>query len=211
MGDHRLFAAVYDRMTAPMEAQGFGQTRKELLAQACGQVLEIGGGTGANVCHYPADRVDHVAVLEPDGAMRRRLVARLADAPVPVEVHEAGIHEGPFATPLPSLAGSFDTVVSTLVLCSVPDPAAALRSVRRLLKEDGRLLFAEHVLQPGLRGHVQKAVTPAWRRFAGGCHLDRDLVHEIRAAGFFVTDADRFAGPGKTLMGEIVVGVARPS
>jgi len=189
MADHRVFAAMYDRMTASAEHAGLADRRRRLLAGARGDVLEIGGGTGANLAHYPRAGVERVVVVEPDGAMRRRLLKRLAVAPVPVEVHETGIDDAPFAD------GSFDTVVSTLVLCTVPDPAAALDTVRRLLRPGGSLLFLEHVAGIGVRLRLQRLMSPLWQRLLGGCHPDRDIVGTIRAAGFTIAECDRFELP----------------
>lgn len=189
MADHRVFAAMYDRMTAAAEHAGLGDRRRHLLARARGDVLEIGGGTGANLPHYPRTGVARVVVVEPDGAMRRRLLQRVAVAPVAVEVHETGIDDAPFAD------GSFDTVVSTLVLCTVPDPQAALGRIHRLLKPGGSLLFLEHVAGIGLRLHLQRLVSPLWQRMLGGCHPDRDLVSAIRDAGFTIAECDRFNLP----------------
>ena len=186
MAAHPLFAAMYDRVMAPVERAGLADRRRELLGQARGTVLEVGGGTGLNLPHYPS-AAERVVVLEPDDAMRHRLLARVAEAPVPVEVHEAGIEQAPFDDDM------FDTVVSTLTLCTVADPAAALRQMRRVLKPDGRLLFLEHVVAPGARGRVQKAARLVWSRLAAGCHPARDTVGTIRDAGFVVTSCDRFA------------------
>lgn len=161
--------------------------RRRLLAEASGRVLEVGGGTGANLSHYRA--VDSVTVLEPSAAMRRRLLNRLGEAPVAVEVHEAGIESAPFPD------ASFDTVVSTLTLCSVPDLDAGLAQIKRVLAPGGHLLFLEHVTSPGWRNRVQRACDPLWGKFAGGCHLDRDIPALLRAAGFAVTDCERFVMP----------------
>jgi SAM-dependent methyltransferase len=189
MADHRVFAAVYDRMCAPSEQAGLADRRRHLLTQARGDVLEIGGGTGANLTHYPVTGIGRVVVLEPDGAMRRRLLNRVATAVVPVEVHEAGIEDAAFAD------GSFDTVFSTLVLCTVPDPVAALQRVRALLRPDGRLLFLEHVAGLGLLRRAQQFASPLWQRLLGGCHPDRDTVSAIRQAGFTVGECERFSLP----------------
>jgi ubiquinone/menaquinone biosynthesis C-methylase UbiE len=172
-------------VAAPAERAGLADRRRRLLAAASGRVLEVGGGTGANLAHYPAG-LDQVAVLEPDGAMRERLLQKVAAVTTPVEVHDAGIEEGTFPD------ASFDTVVSTLTLCSVPDLQRALASMRRLLKPGGRLLFIEHVRAPGLKGVAQRASAPVWTRMAAGCHPDRDILAAMRAQGFTVTDCDRF-------------------
>jgi SAM-dependent methyltransferase len=136
-GGHPIFAALYDPIGASKERRWMGGRRRRLLAGARGVVLEIGGGTGANLAHYRD--VDRVVVAEPDPFMRRRLARKLEDARVPVEISAAGAEELPFPD------GSFDTVVSTLVLCTVPDQESALDEVRRVLRPGGRLLFIEHV------------------------------------------------------------------
>ena len=132
---HPIFAAFYDPMAASAER------RRRLLAGARGAVLEIGGGTGANLAYYRD--VDRVTVAEPDSFMRKRLGQKLAEVHVPVEVSDAGAEALPFPD------GSFDTVVSTLVLCTVPDQESALDEVRRVLRPGGRLLGIEHVRAEG--------------------------------------------------------------
>jgi SAM-dependent methyltransferase len=201
---HTVFAALYDRATAPAERAGLADRRRRLLAGATGRVLEIGGGTGANLAHYP-DGLDTVVVLEPDGAMRQRLLEKVPSANVPVEVHEAAIED----SSLP--ADAFDTVISTLTLCTVGDLDAALASIRRVLAPGGRVLFIEHVRAPGLQGLAQRASAPVWTRVAAGCHPDRDILAAMRANGFAVTDLDRFrirlmVNP---LINEAVQGTAR--
>lgn len=204
MTDHPLYAAVYDRLTGPVEHAGLGRRRERLLAGARGRVLEVGGGTGANLPYYRD--VDSVDVLEPDGAMRRRLAARRAAVPqkVPLRVHPTDLAGAPFE------AGSFDTIVCTLVLCTLPDLVADVRRMRRLLGPDGRLLFLEHVRAHGARAGLQRLATPLWSRLVPGCHLDRDPLVALRAEGFVVTDCERFTMPlGNALVGAAVQGAAR--
>ncbi|HEX2063100.1 MAG TPA: methyltransferase domain-containing protein, partial [Acidimicrobiales bacterium] len=157
-----------------------------------------------NLPHYPSS-VEQLVVLEPDGAMRRRMAARAAEAPVPVEVLPQGID----ASSLPG--AGFDTVVCVLVLCTVPDLERALAQVGRLLADGGRLLFLEHVGSVGVRGRLQRLVTPLWRRLAAGCHLDRDVPAAIRASGLAITDVEWFGLPlPRPLSVPAVQGVARP-
>ena len=206
MGDHPLFAAAYDRLTAPVERAGLADRRRRLISRAAGRVLEIGGGTGANLAHYRD--VDRVVVIEPSAAMRRRLLDKVAGASVPVEVHELGIDEvGADAATFPD--GAFDTIVSTLTLCTVPDVDSAVAAMRRVLADDGRILFLEHVAVPGWTGRLQRGAAPVWKRLAAGCHLDRDIPALLRAGGLAVTEIDRFALPyGGPLVGHAVQGVA---
>jgi SAM-dependent methyltransferase len=206
MADHPLYAAVYDRMVAGREARGLSERRRTLLAGARGRVLEIGAGTGLNLAHYPAETVTSVVVLEPDAAMRRRLLRRIGagTSAVPFEVHEAGIDDASFPE------GSFDTVVATLVLCTVPDQPHAVAAIRRWLAPDGQLLFLEHVRATGLTARLQSAVAPLWRYLAAGCHPDRDTLAVLRSE-LAVTDCERFAMPAASvLMSACVQGVARP-
>jgi SAM-dependent methyltransferase len=204
MADHVLFAAVYDRLLAPAEAAGLAGHRRRLLASARGRVLEIGAGTGLNLAHYPTNTVDEVVLLEPDGAMRRRLADRARTAPVPVQVRAGGVADlGPGD-------GPFDTVVATLVLCSVPDLAAAIQSIGAVLADNGEFLFLEHVAVPGLRGRMQRLATPVWRHLAGGCRLDRDPILAATDGGLAVIECNRFDLPAAApIMRAAVRGRAR--
>ena len=206
MKEHRFFAAVYDRVMASAEAAGLGDRRRQLLSGATGRVLEVGGGTGLNLAHYTA--ASEVVVLEPDPAMVRKLTPKLGRAPVPARAVTAGIDD-------PDLArfgiedGGFDTIVCTLVLCTVPDLGEAARALHRRLRPDGLVLFLEHVLAP-TRGRraAQRLANPLWGRLAAGCHLDRDPVPALRQAGFMVGDYDRIFLPLGPLAGPGVVGTA---
>jgi len=184
---HPIFAALYDQKSASAERRWMGERRERLLAGARGAVLEIGGGTGANLAHYR--NVDRVTIAEPDLFMRNRIGPKLDEARVPVEVSAAG------AEALPYPDGSFDTVVSTLVLCTVPDQEAALDEVRRVLRPGGRLLFIEHVRAAGSAARWQDRLEPLWRRLLGGCHPNRDTVAAIEEAGFEIETFESFYPP----------------
>src|SRR5215204_5109667 len=184
---HPVFAALYDPISASMERRWMGGRRRRLLAGARGAVLEIGGGTGANLAHYRD--VDRVVVTEPDPFMRRRLDQKLAEARVPLEVSATGAEALPFPD------GSFDTVVSTLVLCTVPDQESALEEVRRVLRPGGRLLFIEHVRAAGSTARWQDRLDPLWGRLHGGCHPNRDTVAAIEEAGFEIETFESFYPP----------------
>lgn len=184
---HPIFAALYDLVGASAERRWMGGRRRRLLAGARGAVLEIGGGTGANLAHY--HDVDRVTIAEPDPFMRNKIGPKLEDARVPVEVAAAGAEALPFPD------GSFDTVVSTLVLCTVPDQEAALDEVRRVLRPGGRLLFIEHVRATGSAARWQDRLEPLWRRLLGGCHPNRDTVAAIEEAGFEIETFESFYPP----------------
>ncbi len=188
MVDHPLFAAVYDRLTEPLERAALAERRRRLLGTARGKVLEIGGGTGRSLAHYRSTQVERVDVIEPDGAMRRRLVSRAAAAPVSVRAYPGGVDD-PFPEP------PYDTEVCCGVLCTVPDLDRAVARLLSGLAPGGRLLFLEHVRSPGWRGRAQHAATPLWSRVVPGCHLDRDVLGALWAGGFVVTDGDRFRIP----------------
>lgn len=181
-GPGPLAAAAYDLLTAPLEGSTLRAVRRRLLAGAQGRVLEVGAGTGANLRWYPPE-VDHVDLCEPNRHMRRRLERRVAGRawPFTVAVHDATA-EGPFP------AAGYEVIVSTLVLCTVPDPAAAAAALRAALADGGTLRFFEHVHAGGLLGRVQSAVAPLWARLAGGCRLDRPATAALRAAGLVPVD-----------------------
>jgi ubiquinone/menaquinone biosynthesis C-methylase UbiE len=158
--------------------------RRDLLGSATGRTLEIGGGTGLNLAHYPAE-LPELIVAEPEPTMRRRLEKRVASAGARVRVLDAP------AERLPLADDSIDTVVSTLVLCTVDDPAAALSEIVRVLRPGGQLLFIEHV-----RSHsralawCQDRLAGGWRRFAEGCHCNRPTARLIAASGLSVEARD---------------------
>lgn len=141
-------------------------------------MLEIGAGTGANLPHYGAG-VSRLVLSEPDPHMRRRLSARAAEAQPRAELCDRSVMELPYEDE------SFDVVVSTLVLCSVPSLSGALAEARRVLRPGGQLVFLEHVLDPRPgRARLQRALCPVWRRVAGGCRLTRRTEEAIGDAGF---------------------------
>ena len=184
---HPIFAALYDRMNGAMERGWMGERRARLLSGARGTVLEIGGGTGANLPHYRD--VERVTVSEPDPFMREKLRPKLSWARVPIELSEAGAEALPFPD------DSYDTVVSTLVLCTVPDPDQALAEIRRVLRPGGRLLFIEHVRGEGSAARWQDRIESLWGRLLAGCHPNRDTVSFMRDAGFEIEALESFYPP----------------
>jgi ubiquinone/menaquinone biosynthesis C-methylase UbiE len=185
---HLLFAALYDRMNAAAERRWMGKRRANLLADARGVVLEIGGGTGANLPYYRD--VERLVIAEPDPFMRKQLRPKLAQANVRVEVSDADAQSLPFAD------GSFDTVVSTLVFCTIPDPQGALMEIRRVLRPaGGRLLFLEHIRGEGKVARWQDRLQPLWSWLLAGCHPNRDTAATVEATGFRVEKLERFEPP----------------
>lgn len=188
-----LLAPIYDRFVAPAEAASFGPWRRELLADLTGTVVELGSGTGVNIDTYPAT-VDHVTFTEPDPGMRKQLEAKLGRAQADGTFLPGGSDVRTDSADALTLAdGSVDHVVATLVLCTVPDPAAALAEAHRVLRPGGRLVFLEHVAADHKPDRLrwQRRIDPVWKRVAGGCRLTRDTQATITAAGFEVDDVAR--------------------
>jgi SAM-dependent methyltransferase len=175
---NRVFAAAYDPLLAVAERKGLAAARRSLLAGAYGRVLEIGAGTGLNLPHYPAGVEPELT--EPNPAMAKRLRRR-------AEFTLASADDLPFPD------ASFDTVVSTLVFCTVPDLPRALTEVRRVLKPGGQLLFLEHVrAEPGSKlERWQDRLHGPWRALACGCNCNRDFLGALPGAGFSATEVAR--------------------
>jgi SAM-dependent methyltransferase len=172
------FARIYDPLLWAGERTGLRARRRALVAQASGRTIEIGAGTGLNLPHYPDD-VDELVLLEPDADMRRRLTERSSRSGLRTSVIDAPAERMPFPD------GSVDTVVSTLVLCTVEAPDLALREIERVLKPDGRLLFIEHVRSDSPRlARWQDRLAGPWRRFARGCRCNRATAELMVACGF---------------------------
>ncbi len=171
----RGFAALYDRGLKATEEAGLRQMRRELLSQASGRTVDLGAGTGVNLDLFP-EAVSELVMVEPDPHMLKQLRAKAAGRGG-VEISGASAQELPFAD------DGFDTAVFTLVLCTVPDPAAALRETARVLKPGGKLLFIEHVRaeDAGLARWQDRLERP-WRFLGDGCHCNRDTVATIEAS-----------------------------
>jgi ubiquinone/menaquinone biosynthesis C-methylase UbiE len=197
---HPLFARLYERFAGHAEERGQAELRGRALAGLTGRVVEVGAGNGLNFAHYPAG-VTEVVAVEPEPYLRGKATERAAAAPVAVTV-VAGDSES-----LPLGDAEVDAVVFSLVLCSVPDQAAALAEARRVLRPDGELRFYEHVVSHRrLKAAVQRGFThTVWKRIAGGCHMDRDTGRAIADAGFLVEELDRVPFQGLAH----ILGVAR--
>jgi len=153
--------------------------RLSVIPLAHGRVLEVGLGTGLNLPFYDAARVDAIVGVEPSLKMHRLALKRGRRAGIALEL------VGLSAERLPLADASFDTVVSTYTLCTIPDPVAALREMRRVLMPGGRLLFSEHGRAPDENVRKwQTRLQPYWSRLAGGCMLDRDIPALLEQSGF---------------------------
>lgn len=184
----RLFAALYDPLSAKTEEKYGAELKRKLLANARGRVLEIGVGTGLSFPHYAPDL--ELVGIEPSEPMRRR-ARRRAEA----LVRDVTLVDAP-AEHLPFEDDSFDTVVSLAVLCSVDDPTRALAEIRRVLHPGGRFIFLEHVRSddPGLARWQDRLERP-WGWIAGGCHPNRRTLDAIASAGFELTQVEEQDAP----------------
>lgn len=197
-----IFAALYDPMSRASEEAGVGAMREGLLADAGGAVLEIGGGTGVNFPYY-GEGVESLVVTEPEPAMLRRLERKAREQAPRAEVVRAPAEDLPFED------SSFDTVVSTLVLCGVDDQARALGELRRVLRPGGRLLFLEHVRSedPGV-ARFQDRITRLNRRLFG-CDCNRQTLAAIEAADFTVSRVEHGELPkSPKFVRPVIVGAA---
>jgi len=180
--------------------------RRLVVPRARGRVLEVGFGSGLNLPHYDRGRIEWLWALEPSREMRALAAPRIAAAGLDVRMLDL---DGE-ALPLPDR--SVDTVLVTFTLCTIPDVAAALRQMRRVLRTDGQLLFCEHGAAPdaGVR-HWQERLDGVWGKFAGGCHLNREMVPLIEAAGFRIAEAHSAYLPrAPRIAGYVTWGSAAP-
>lgn len=175
----RGFSALYDRCFKASEEAGLRDLRRDLISAARGRVLELGAGTGLNLELYPREGLDSLVLTEPDPHMVKQLRKRVDKDCPGADLVESGAEDLPFEN------DSFDTVVVTLVLCTVPNPAAALQEIQRVLKPDGQFLFLEHVRSPDPSlAKWQDRLEKPWRFLGDGCHCNRDTEAAIKTAGF---------------------------
>lgn len=201
---------LYDRLVLPhllalaMRTHVLHPYRRRIAQAAEGRVLEIGIGTGLNLPFY-TDRVREVTGLDPSTALLAMAERRHPATGTTLTLVQGSGEDLPFEP------ASFDAVVMTWTLCSVGDPLATLREVRRVLRPAGQLLFVEHGLSPdpAIR-KWQDRVTPAWKRIAGGCHLNRKIDALVSDAGLAVDDLKTGYLGGRNIMTFMYEGRARP-
>jgi len=161
------------------------KTRAQIVPQAEGRVLEIGIGSGLNLSFYDPAKVSVIVGVDPSAAMQKLAQQRAAEISIPVEMIALELGQ------IQAANASFDSIVCTFTLCTIPDAMAALQEMRRVLKPGGKLLFSEHGLAPDLPVvRWQNRLTPLWKPFSGGCHLNRDIPALIRAGGFSIGQLD---------------------
>jgi SAM-dependent methyltransferase len=200
-----VFALVYDTAFVLAERRGFSRVRRDLASRARGRVLELGAGTGLNLRHYP-ETVSEVLLTEPDAYMAAKLRKRAAASPLDKSVFESPAEKIPFDD------ASVDTVVATLVLCTVKDPEQVLAEVARVLRPGGVFLFAEHVRSASLRAaRWQDRLNRPWSWYACGCQCNRDTVSQLERARFALQEIQhdrlRWISP---VVRPLVVGSASP-
>ncbi len=180
-----LFANLYDFVMGPFEKRKFKRIRIELLNVATGHVLELGSGTGVN---FPLYRnAEMVTAVEPSEEMINRSHSRMNETNIPINVVMASAEQLPFTD------HSFDTVVATLVFCTIPHPDAAMNEIKRVCKPGGNILMFEHVrMENRFFLTIQKWLNPSWKRICGGCCLDRDTLGLINDHGLSVSRVDSY-------------------
>lgn len=179
----------------------FEKGRKSLLPEASGRVLEIGMGTGRNMPYYKPSQLKCLCGIDPGlhpKAERRAKTAGISIKQIPLSAER-----------IPAEDHSFDCVVSTFTLCTIPDAATALNELHRVLAPGGRLLFLEHGAAPekNVRGW-QNRITPHWKKLAGSCHLNREVPKLIEAAGFKINRLEQNYQPGPRFLTYLYSGVA---
>jgi ubiquinone/menaquinone biosynthesis C-methylase UbiE len=156
-----------------------GRMRQHVVPRAQGRVLEVGIGTGLNMRYYDKARVTHITGLDPALQMHPLAQERIEHAGLQVDLIGLSAEQ----IPLPD--ASFDTVLITYTLCTIPDPHAALLEMRRVLAPTGKLLYCEHGRAPDASvQRWQERLQPLWGKVAGGCHLGRDVPALLQTAGF---------------------------
>ena len=184
--DRYFFPWIIERVMASKDAEDL---RRGVLTDAGGEILEIGFGTGMNLPCYP-EHVRKITVVEPHPQMNRYAQKRISASSIEVDAHLLGAERLPFAD------GSFDSVVSTWTLCSIPDIRQALGEVRRVMKANGRFIFLEHGLSQEVQVQAwQRRINPLWNIFSNGCQLDRDIPALLSGAGFNLVRLERFCSP----------------
>lgn len=179
------FAKWYDFFMSPLEQSKFKGIRKELLSKAKGKVLELGSGTGVNFPLYT--NADKVFAIEPNQHMIDQSKSKCKLATVPIEMINASAESLPFED------NSFDTVVATLVFCSIPNVDMAISEIKRVCKPNGKILLFEHVkMENTVLSVMQERFTPLWKKVCDGCCLDRETLKAFTTHGLKIVKFNQF-------------------
>ncbi|TMN23371.1 class I SAM-dependent methyltransferase [Lentibacillus cibarius] len=179
------FPRWYDTLMKPLEHKRFRAIRSQLVQQATGKVLEIGSGTGANFPYYR--NAVSVDAIEPNPIMREKSYTNWAQSTAPIHVWSASAEQLPFED------DTFESVVATLVFCSIPDPVKALDEIQRVAKPGAAVLLFEHVrVDQTIMEPILDMATPVWKRLCDGCHLNRDTLLAVKQSGITVESVERY-------------------
>lgn len=179
------FPRWYDFFMGPLERRKFKTVRQDLLKGATGKVLELGSGTGVNFPIYK--NADHVIAIEPSQQMIDQSLSKLHLAVVPIEMVNTRAERLPFED------NTFDTVVATLVFCTIPNVEEAMKELKRVCKPNGKILLFEHVkMENTLLGRMQEGLTPLWKKICDGCCLNRDTLKAFTSEGLKVERVEKF-------------------
>jgi ubiquinone/menaquinone biosynthesis C-methylase UbiE len=174
--------SLYDLFMKPLENRGIKKARKRLITQAMGSVLEIGSGTGANIKFYNFDLITDLTITDKKLSKRIKSLEQ-----VDAKFIEADVSKLPFAD------NSFDTIIHTLVFCSVENVSKGLSELDRVLKPNGKIIFIEHILpEHGFLKRTFKFVNPLWKRISSGCNLTRSYVESLEQEGFEIVESSKF-------------------
>ena len=169
----------------PLESGTFKDIRRDLISRAKGKVIELGSGTGVNFPFY--QNVKSVTAIEPNPYMIQRSERNKKMASVPIEIIQTSAERLPFED------HAYDTVVATLVFCTIPDVEKALNEVRRICKSNGKILLFEHVkMEQPILANMQIILTPFWKKVCDGCCLNRETVRVLKSNGFHIVEMKKF-------------------
>ena len=206
-----MLQKLYDKYVCPhlinyaMQMKPFRKQRKKVIPSASGRVLEIGIGSGLNFNYYNKENVSEVFAVEPDSILLEKAQQNAKINNINLNVQQLKAEELPFDN------NSFDTIISTYTMCSIPGLSSAMSEINRVMKPNGKLLFSEHGKSPDMNVFKwQKRMNGIQKRIAGGCHLDVDIPNEIIKANFKLNKIDSMYVPGPKFLSYHYWGVASP-
>jgi ubiquinone/menaquinone biosynthesis C-methylase UbiE len=181
----RLFSTWYDTFMGPLEKRSFKKIRINLLSKASGKVLELGSGTGINFPLYHS--LESVTAIEPSAYMIERSLQKKQKSLIPIEIVHASAEKLPFPD------NTFDTVIGTLVFCTIPNVEKAIEEMKRVCKPEGRILLFEHVrMENSILAHLQDWLTPFWKKICDGCCLNRNTVQVLKENGLEILQLETY-------------------